>query len=479
MSKTLRPYQEKIHNATKAFIENDEMLGQIYAPTGAGKTVLFNKAIEHAVELGMRNFCVVTPRIALSQQQVRNGAEWICGIEVVKNSFNSGAHPEGYMRMEINTTNASILTECINSAMDVGNVHITYASYDSFTHINDFEFDLVIADEGHYLAQKQFRDYTMNLSFKTKCLLYTATPVVYENGEKVDMHSAMNESMYGRVLAEVLPYELYKDGYIVPPAIIELHANRKNVELSATIVDILVAGFVESYKRNRLNGMPHTQMLVCTRDVQVDITTIQTNVRKIYDRIVAELPEVAGCFNINTVSSKNQMKDGNFFQSREALLKDIQENQRNCIVAHYDTLAEGIDISTLSAVLFMSEKTREKLIQSVGRCARPYIGDLTRPDYLPDPGKFSRAANFDIRQKRECLVIIPVIDHHELTGPDAKQVLQALVDATGYQDLMTVRKAIDPGLQIEVEEQEREEKELTAVKKSHARYLQMLRAKIV
>lgn len=469
MAKTLRPYQEKIHNATKAFIENDEMLGQIYAPTGAGKTVLFNKALEHAVELGMRNFCVVTPRIALSQQQVRNGAEWICGIEVMKNSFNSGAHTGDPDKFEINTTDVTAIQECINWALDKGKIHITYSSYASFHKINSYDFDLVIFDESQYLARKSHKDYTQNLGVNTKAILYTATPVAYtDEYAEVDMLSAMNEEWYGKVLAEVLPLELYRGGYIVPPAAIKLYAERREDYSVPDIVDMAVASFVTAYREMKKLGMPYTQMLICARNAHTDIPLIQKDVNMImiYERVVKQLPEIAQHFDINAITASMHTTNGRNAASRAALLDDIEKNQTNCILVHYDTIAEGIDISTISAVLILRELEKEKLIQTVGRCSRPFKGDLF--DGSPDSSKYSYENGFDIRKKRFSIVILPVVDGIDLAGYEVESTLDTLAQAAEYKDILTVKTVVMAAKRNEVEPGEPEDVQQTRLKNARS-----------
>ena len=436
----LRKYQVALNNPTKKFLKNsDSIRGQVWAPTGAGKTVCFTDIIKYAVGLGYKNIAVVHPRIALSQDQIER-AKKDFGDSIHFTSFHSGKHiSRSEVNGEINTTDLDTLKRIIkNSDTVLNKPHLTYSSYHSFGKLVKVKFDLVIFDEAHYLIQPKYIKWLPKLAAR-KILSYTATPVTRDM-----MPEQEHLELFGPVIAQVMPYELIKPGYIVAPLVHILHCDT-NSSLSENsrvdIIDTVANAFCYQYHEVvTTNGMPYAQMLVAARNVGGDdgvgdIRTVESNIQNLRDKIDKVmsgkiLPED---LIIVTVDANGAYINGGRSRDRAQVLTEIKSCGKNVILVHFDTLAEGIDINTLTGCLIMRGLSKSKIIQTIGRCARPYVGDLDKRGN-PRSDLYNYDTRLDIRKKPRCIVTVPVIDGDFGNSVDITTISEAFIVA-GYGEL--------------------------------------------
>ena len=424
----LRSYQTKLNTPAKNFLFNsDEQKAQVYAPTGAGKTVCFEALIAEAVSKGFTKIAIVHPRIALSTDQLKRYKSGKRTAKVMTTSFHSGAHYNGKIKTdadgkvvaeprEFNTTTVSKLTDTQDAAIADGyDAHITFSSYASFHKIATVNFDLIIFDEAHYIAaQENFRVWNETLT-AGKVLYYTATPITTElEGGMFD------ESKFGSVIASVNPKELIDGGFIVAPLIHEAHAKTTG-KGDVDKMGLLAEAYVKQYEEGTKYGMPYWQMLAVMQGVQDDLRLLDAPgaAAELNAKIKAINPNI-GWVNVYTVDGAGQTKNGIPAATREGLLVDVKENGGNAIVAHYDTLSEGIDISTLGGALLLRKMSKAKVLQTIGRCARPYVGDLD--------SKFMPV--LENRMKPRCILTLAIVDG-EWMGADIEDVVKAFI-AAGY-----------------------------------------------
>jgi superfamily II DNA or RNA helicase len=435
--KTLRDYQTRLNTATETFlISEDGQRGQIYAPTGAGKTECFIALIKGAIARGVRNIAVLHPRLALSTDQLTRFKGDI-GTDIMYSSFHSGAHVRGTETVrEVVTTNVQELISVIETASTViAKPHLTFTTYDSYKKLVNAEvkFDLIICDEAHYLVQDQFSEYLADMN-ADKILFYTATPI----RDDMEDSGMLNLDLFGPVIGQVTPSELIQQGYIVAPLVHMLDCTTNKKAEKVDIVDVISISYVHQFKEVKTWGMTSHQMLVACRDVATDISeNINQRVRELRDAITSiSNNEIDGdTIDIYTVTSDAVYVNGSpFAGTRAQALATLKASGTNAIVAHYDTLSEGIDISTLNGVVIMREMSKAKLIQTIGRTARCDKSDLD-DNFEPRKELFNLEKNIDTRKKRRGLVTFPIVDSKWVAGVTAKAVAEAFI-AGGYGDLM-------------------------------------------
>jgi superfamily II DNA or RNA helicase len=418
----LRDYQESIKAASERFYDDAAVSrAQVYAPTGAGKTVCFTNLIEYAISKGATNIAVAHPRIALSQDQLRR-IEKDFGESVTYSNFHSGKNPSMSVVRGISTTKTSELKKVIAYSHEVNRPHITLSSYHSFDKLNqsDITFDLIICDEAHYCTSDKFSD--LLEGFKAnKVIFYTATPVDSSNAKMRDTVT------FGEVIESVRPVELIVPGYIVSPIVQRLDClpSELNSGDDVKIVDIVKRAYVEQYKVTKEWGMPYHQMLVVARDVVNDLhSNVMTKegLVDIQSYIAANTDIKITDIDIYVITANGAYCNDRALASRDEALTQIKVKGKNCIICHYDTLSEGIDIDTLSGCVILRELSKPKLIQTIGRCARPYVGDLTS-DREPNPTLY-KAGAYDHRVKKNCIVTVPVVEGQPLAGIDYNTVVE-------------------------------------------------------
>ena len=405
----LRPYQHEAHQIAVDFYHSDMKRGQIYAPTGSGKTTMYFKLIEYITnkshDFPLR-ICILHPRIALSQEQQKRFKNTFGSDKFVTTAFHSGQGVRGMEQIkEISTTNVDDL-KCLMQ-QDVFKHHVTFCVYDSFKKlVNDerdpIEFDLIIADEGHNFTHPEFSKLLPNIRAK-KILFYTATPINSKtiHDESFGMDNILH---FGDILYRIEPKQLIQDNYIVPPAIHFLTAQTDNQNSEADVIEVVANAFIKQSQENVKHGLRTTKMLVASRGY-TDHKELEQN--------VAHLRALVGNdVNLYTIECNNSRLNGDFvFPSREDALNHLNNNPHNAIIVHYDTISEGIDIESLTGALILRTLRPYKFIQTIGRCAR-----------LAPNKKFS-------------IITLPNINSTQLGGDNAKDLIDAFIEG-GYGQLV-------------------------------------------
>lgn len=442
MAKNLRTYQTTINNNTKAFLaDSTKQRGQVYAPTGAGKTEMFIDLINHVIsEQSSKNIAVIHPRLALSTDQLERFKGGVDG-QVMYTSFHSGTAVRGYGDdiAEVATTVVSELQTIIDRANNILNrAHITFTTYNSYEKLVNagVKFDLIVCDEAHYLVQDRFSKYLADMN-ADKILFYTATPIA-DRGDDYDNVGMLNFDLFGEVIGQVAPTELIPQGYIVAPLIHMLNCTTNRRCEKADIVDITAISYANQFAEVSAWGMKTHQMMVVARDVAVDIEeNINTRIRELRDLITTKSEgKVSGdTVDVYCITADAPYKNGlPFAGTRQAAINEIKQSGANAIVVHYDTLSEGIDVSTLNGVLILRELAKSKLIQIIGRTARPDASDLDE-NREPKRELFNLEQGIDTRLKRRGLVTFPIVDGEWVCGTTARAVAEAFISG-GYGDLL-------------------------------------------
>ena len=433
MSK-LRGYQVLLNKpADKFLLCKKGQRGQVYAPTGSGKTVCFTELIKKAIKRGKINIAILHPRIALSKDQLRRFKKEV-GTDVTYTSFHSGGHVIGKeLIRERGTTDEKELAKIIEQSVTVlGKPHITFSSYQSFRKLLSLKkFDIVICDEAHYMVQDQFFEWITKIN-ADKILFYTATPITDE------MEGGMQDySVFGDIIASVEPSVLIKPGYILAPLIHQMECSTNKRGKEVDVVDIVARAFVSQYFEIISHGMPYHQMLVACRNVDPDIREIEDNLAVLWTKIQQESKgAITGPVDVYTIEAGGAYKNGKPLKDRDAALEEIKTSGKNAIVAHYDTLAEGIDIDTLTGAVIMRKMSKAKLLQTIGRCARPYILDLDPVTKEPRKDLYDLEAGIDLRKKPRCIITLPVIDGVWIANDNGISIAEAFA-VGGYGDLLT------------------------------------------
>ncbi len=410
----LRDYQKRINKAVGEFIrDSDEQRGQVYSPTGSGKTESFGHTVHDLPFLlnttKSLTVLVVHPRIALSADQLQRFKDML-DPNVQYISLHSGSeHADGRSTLSFDEVKRDI-------ASSKSLMHITFTSYDSLEKVGKYPFDLIICDEAHNLTQAQYAEPLENLDGH-KILFYTATPITSSLNDDEDNSGMNSEKLFGRVIVTIEPLELIEEGYIVPPVIHLMEVRGGKPTEGKNTTHYIAEAF--KYQRSKLQktGMPFTQMIVATRGYD-DHRKVEAQLPTLWQALGARVP-------VFTIEAEETRLNGQPYKSRFETLEEIRNSDVSVIIMHYDTLSEGIDISSLTGALILRSMTKAKLLQTIGRCGRPFEGDLD---------KNGNPVELDERMKPFSIISFPTINRKHVGGMEANKVAAAFREG-GYGDL--------------------------------------------
>jgi len=359
-----RCYQKTTVKLQDAFLrQSKKNRGCIFIGTGGGKTVIFFDGIARTIlRKGNPRVLIVHPRIALSLDQqerfVRDFEEWnFPGIEFT--SFHSGeVFNTRDEQVNLSTTNPEVLEERITEAQSEGRPHITFTSYKSLHKIVEADWDLIIFDEAHNLTDNQYRQNLFNIPDTSKALFFTGTPAGGATGE----YRMDNDAMFGEVLHTVPPSELIYLDAIVPPKLLGLNVYTD----SAGNVPEYHAIIAEAFKQQQT----HPDATAVSK-VLFALPGVER-----FDEIIKHLAVIRKTAGVNvdvyTISSQGNRINNKFYSNaqRADVLKHFAKNPNHCIILHCDTLAEGIDVSGITGVVFLRGMRNWKAIQTIGRACR-------------------------------------------------------------------------------------------------------------
>ena len=323
---TFRPYQKQVISNTYNYIRQKSRKILIFAPTGAGKTVIISKIISDAVRRGKKVLFVVHREILISQT-----AKKIVDLGV-QCGFIKAGWPEN-----------------INASVQIASVQ-TLARRESWKQL---QFDIIVFDECHLVAfAKISRQMITNIFPNAIYLGLTATPWRLSKQESLG-------DIYTSLVCAPMPKELIESEYLVKPSYYGL-----NFDIQLDRVD-LVNG---DYDLNQLST-------TCDRPELVEQIT------STWCKLATERPTIA--FAIKVKHAENialSFRDRNISAAvvsgstpttvRNELYQKLADGQLKILVS-CNALSEGFDVPAVSCVV-LARPTKSKALyfQQVGRGLR-------------------------------------------------------------------------------------------------------------
>lgn len=420
----LRYYQETINRKIYEFMRGPDQRAQIYSPTGSGKTVSFIHALQTEISETERplKVAILAPRIALIQDQLSRYHQ-VFDQNVIFTSFHSREHVVRSDVLEYSTLEAEQLLNTQSNCIANGQTHVTCSTYHSFWKLIDQHFDIIICDEAHNLTTDRFMDSLQQVQ-ADKILFFTATPI---NNELEDELGMNNVELFGPIICEVLPRELIQKGYIVAPLIHRLEVTYSEVLEDVDPVEVAARSFLFQKEEMDSTGMPYTKMLVSCKGLG-QIEYVNNHLADLWRHLGKRV-------NVYSSSADMAKKNNIVWQSRKAMLDDFNAHEGDAIIMHYDTLSEGIDISGITGVLLMRDMQKSKMLQTIGRAARPFTQDLDE-NYEP--------VEFSLRRKQRCVVSVMEYNGVPVLG-NAMKFARAFIEG-GYDDLSSYLSGVNTPL---------------------------------
>ncbi|MYG10678.1 MAG: DEAD/DEAH box helicase [Rhodobacteraceae bacterium] len=420
----LRPHQqEAFQSATEGLRETDQR-GKMIMACGTGKTLTSLRVAEHLAGAGGKVLYLV-PSLALMSQTVR---EWVDNANLPLRAFAVCSDSQvGRRRINQNdlidmdimdlalpaTTNAERLAETATQAGE-DTMTVIFATYHSLPTIRDAQqihgvadFDLAICDEAHRTAGARGIPDTEDSHFvmihdqdqirADRRLYMTATPKVYAQQARTragtlegNLCSMEDTDIYGDVLYEIgfgeaVNKNLLSDYKVIVLSVpAEIAARAANAAPNVTIQMDDAGKLVGCWRA--LAKMDHDQFpendrapmhraIAYCRDINSSIL-VSDIIGTITDGI--SLEDVADSDTLPDINITAEHVDGTFSALRRTERLDwlSTANQDECrILTNARCLAEGVDVPSLDAILFMHpRKSQIEVVQAVGRVMRKAHG---------------------------------------------------------------------------------------------------------
>ena len=396
---TIKPHDYQ-QAALDAFIERvkteSAFKGRYIYPTGAGKTLIESLILNHQIDRcdgGIH--LVVAPRIALLIQLMGEYREFI-GDRYLPIGLHSGnEEPESddsdwMRRTQRNTTDLNVVKSEIGYAKSKGKSAVVFSTYHSLHKLTSkfgtFSFDTMIADESQYCVSENYFQQIKDIDAKIK-LYFTATERHHtkNDGSKAE-RSNDNEEVFGKSLGSETVKDLVERGILVEPILHLMlgeaisrqdEKNQKSSEEPRKADQetlIAEAQHIAIEQRKMVHKDLHAKTLFACRkaenvEIIVDLKSNKENLNKLQRKV----PD----HTIFTIISKKPfgaMIDG-VPVNRKSFLERLASCDGNALVFHYNILSEGIDVDGITGVALLRKMGDAKLMQTIGRCLRPYKKD--------------------------------------------------------------------------------------------------------
>ena len=244
-----------------------------------------------------------------------------------------------------------------------------FVTYDSLDRIvsSMITVSAVYYDEAHNATKSDnFNAVKFMSAHADHNYFFTATPRYSESGS-VDGPGMDNSSVYGEVIANVEFSELVKRGVIVSPLLHLMVSDADTSKMDEVSVNMkTIEEVVDHYESNHADTNNH-KILFCTQGTKAIKDLIKAG---LHDWATSRGYKVLTIDSINQgyVNGQNKISKSQFIQQLNDHGNDPNEK---LIVLHYSMLGEGIDVKSLTGVVYLRNSLSSIFAtQSMGRVIR-------------------------------------------------------------------------------------------------------------
>jgi len=342
----LRPYQDRIVTAMRMHHK-----GQLIVPTGGGKTMCMITDAMRELDSFSANYTivVVAPRILLAEQLSSEFLEFITNCRVM--------HVHSGETHHFSSTKPEKIRQWFYQVPM--SRRIIFTTYNSLQRVVDsgIRVDTIYFDEAHNSVKRNFFPATEYYSQTGgRCYFFTATPKHSVTIAKPGMNDV---DVYGNVLAQVQASELIEYGAIISPKVV---VNQLPMAIGGDIAERDCENLL-----NTLDNNDHMERVLITAAKTKHIANLFTE-SDFYHKVRAR------GYNVMWITSKHGANINGQKVNREQFFNTLNEwgsdiNQK-FIVLHHSILAEGINVSGLTACVLMRNMDYIEMAQTIGRVIR-------------------------------------------------------------------------------------------------------------
>jgi superfamily II DNA or RNA helicase len=239
--------------------------------------------------------------------------------------------------------------------------------------LEDFKFDLIMCDEGHNVtAQGVFSDVMDHLDADAKRIFITATPKINAGEVKGNTRGMGNKKFYGDFIYTMSFSQAVKRGFILPIRRLFIDTYGKSEFCAAHLVDTVIKTM--NRMKQAMGDSPLPNKVIFVFDSAAEIEIITDN----WERICLE----TGATVFTAVSDKDNFcvngshPDGTGnMPIRQRFISEFKKTKSDCILAHIDTMGEGIDVPGITGCILFGAGDVVRIIQNIGRAMRVLQSD--------------------------------------------------------------------------------------------------------
>ena len=342
----LRPYQDRVVTAMRIHHK-----GQAILPTGAGKTFCMITDAMREFDSFPANYTivVVAPRILLAEQLSSEFLEFITNARVM--------HVHSGETHHFKSTNPEKIRQWYyDQPMSRRLIFTTYNSLQKIVD-SDIRVDTIYFDEAHNSVKRNFFPATEYFSqVGGRCYFFTATPKHSVTISKPGMNDV---DVYGQVIAQVQAAELIEYGAIIPP---KVQVRELSMAIGGDIAGRDCANLLDTLD----NGENMERVLITAAKTK--------HIAELFSESDFFSQVRARGYNVMWITSKHGANINGQKVNREVFFDTLNEwgndVNRKFIVLHHSILAEGINVSGLTACILMRNMDVIEMAQTIGRVIR-------------------------------------------------------------------------------------------------------------
>ena len=361
----------RIHN----LLDSKKDRGVAVAPPGFGKTSVItavldfvaSKFVKHPSDLhGVA--LMLTPRLMLNEQQ-RNEIEQmeIYGLANVKKSVR--------VFDCLNGLAVGAILEFIQNCHTKQTFPVIISTYTSCAKLKDIKFDLIICDEGHNVTGEiTFTDVMDVLDHEAKRIFITATPRLNITDGKARNRGMGNQEYYGDFIYTLSFKRAAQLGFILPIRRVFIDTYGESATKENYIVDLVIKSM--NRMKQAMGDSPLPNKVIFVFNTKVEIEVISTNWKRIYNEAGAKVFTGFSERDNFKVNGSEPKGDG---EIREAFINELKNESGDCILAHIDTMGEGVDVPGITGCILFGTNDVIRIIQNIGRAMRILPSDRNLP----------------------------------------------------------------------------------------------------
>jgi superfamily II DNA or RNA helicase len=336
--------------------------GQVYCPTGGGKTpiMIFDAKRNLESATSTQTIVVVAPRILLANQLCAEFTEFITDAEIMH--VHSG---ETHYYSTTKPDQIVVHTAICHAAEKHQLIFTTYHSLPKIIE-SGIEIDVAYFDEAHNATGRHFFTSVAATSFHAKKSYYfTATPRTSKNSQSRGMN---NVDVYGPVLNNIPAPHLIANGSIIPPKLEEFNMQVDYTKQNVHFINSdAILNIVDNTENNQkiLVAVPSSKVLA---NIIGHTDILSQLAERGYE--VLHITSKMGAF-----VNKQKVNREVFFDTLTSYGKDPN---KKFILFHYSILSEGINCPGLTQCILLRNLNIVEMAQTVGRVIRMHQDDIKR-----------------------------------------------------------------------------------------------------